>query len=78
MRNRRLISLIYSEVMIFGAGVSDILTIVSWDQLISCSVSRIGQRNWAFILTWDIIFRKVYEKVGDYYLRAGVGDGMSA
>ena len=78
MRNRRLISLIYSEVMIFGAGVSDILTIVSWDRLISCSVSRIGQRNWAFILTWDIIFRNVYEKVGDYYLRVGVGDGVSA
>ena len=78
MRNRRLISLIYLEVMIFGAGVPGILTIVSWDRLISCSVSRIGQRNWAFILTWDIIFRKVYEKVGDYYLRAGVGDGMSA
>ena len=78
MRNRRLISLIYSEVMIFGAGVSDILTIVSWDRLISCSVFRIGQRNWAFILTWDIIFRNVYEKVGDYYLRVGVGDGVSA
>ena len=58
--------------------MSGILTIVSWDRLISCSVSRIGQRNWALFLTWDIIFRKVYEKVGDYYLRVGVGDGMSA
>ena len=64
--------------MIFLGEEQDILMIVLWGRLISCLVFRIGQRSQAFILTWDIIFRNVYEKVGDYYLRVGVGDGVSA